>query len=71
MAVQSPGTPSLQMEEDVSNSYRNLVVHERYTALAWTPEAYDGETHYADLLKALSPALFILAVAAALMLAIL
>lgn len=38
---------------------------------AWTIEGYDGETHYSDVLKALSPAFFILAAAAALMLAIL
>ena len=36
----------------------------------WT-EGYDGETHYADVLKALAPALFILIAATALMLAIL
>lgn len=36
----------------------------------WT-EGYDGETHYADVFKALAPALFILTTAAALMLAIL
>ena len=36
----------------------------------WT-EGYDGETHYGDVFKALTPALFILATAAALMLAIL
>jgi hypothetical protein len=37
---------------------------------AWT-EGYDGQTHYADVFKALAPALFILTAAAALMLAIL
>lgn len=40
------------------------------TSAVWT-EGYDGQTHYADVLKALVPATFILAVAAALMLAIL
>jgi hypothetical protein len=40
------------------------------TATVWA-EGYDGETHYADVLKALAPALFILITAAALMLAIL
>lgn len=35
----------------------------------WT-EGYDGQTHYGDVLKALAPALFILAAATALMLAI-
>lgn len=41
------------------------------TAMAWTPEGYDGQTHYADVARALAPALFILIAAAALMLAIL
>ena len=40
------------------------------TAMVWT-EGYDGETHYADVFKALTPALLILATAAALMLAVL
>ena len=40
------------------------------TTTVWT-EGYDGETHYADVFKALAPALFILTAAAALMLAIL
>jgi hypothetical protein len=39
------------------------------TATVWT-EGYDGQTHYGDVLKALAPAMFILATAAALMLAI-
>ncbi|WP_156461152.1 hypothetical protein [Devosia sp. Root436] len=39
-------------------------------AAVWT-EGYDGETHYAEVLKALTPALFILAAAVGLMLAIL
>ena len=43
---------------------------EHRTATVWT-EGYDGQTHYADIFKALAPALFILATAAALMLAIL
>ncbi|MGV8855574.1 MAG: hypothetical protein ACOH2L_13105 [Devosia sp.] len=34
-------------------------------------EGYDGQTHYGDVLKALTPALFILVAAATLMLAIL
>ena len=37
----------------------------------WPAEGYDGQTHYADVLKALAPALFILGTAAALMVAIL
>jgi hypothetical protein len=39
------------------------------TAAVWT-EGYDGQTHHADVVKALAPAFFILATAAALMLAI-
>ena len=50
------------------NSFRHTTDRDR--TAAWTIEGYDGETHYSDVLKALSPALFILAVAAALMLAI-
>ena len=40
------------------------------TAMVWT-EGYDGETHYGDVFRALTPALFILVTAAVLMLAIL
>jgi hypothetical protein len=40
------------------------------TAMVWT-EGYDGETHYSNVLRALAPAFFILAIAAGLMLAIL
>ena len=40
------------------------------TGMVWT-EGYDGQTHYGDVLKALAPALLILAAAVALMLAIL
>lgn len=39
-------------------------------AAVWT-QGYDGETHYAAVAKALAPALFILAAATALMLALL
>lgn len=38
------------------------------SALAWSTEGYDGETHYAAVLKALAPALFILAAITGLML---
>ncbi|WP_164854853.1 hypothetical protein [Devosia sp. 1566] len=55
----------------MNNSVRNLSEHARHRAPAWSLEGYDGETHYSDVLKALSPAFFILTVAAALMLAIL
>ena len=41
------------------------------TSMAWSTEGYDGQTHYAEVFKALAPALFILATAAILMLAIL
>ena len=40
------------------------------SATAWT-EGYDGQTHYADVLRALAPATVILAMAAALLVAIL
>jgi len=40
------------------------------TAMVWS-EGYDGQTHYGDVLKALTPAFLILATAAGLMLAIL
>lgn len=40
------------------------------TSMVWT-EGYDGQTHYADVFKALAPALFILATAAALLVAVL
>lgn len=40
------------------------------TNAVWT-EGYDGETHYADVLRALTPAAFILIVAATLLLAVL
>lgn len=40
------------------------------SSFMWT-EGYDGQTHYAAVFKALAPALFILAAAAALMVAIL
>jgi hypothetical protein len=40
------------------------------SSAVWT-EAYDGQTHYGEVARALAPALFILAAATALMLAIL
>jgi len=40
-------------------------------SMAWSTEGYDGQTHYADVLKALTPAFLILAAVAGLMLAIL
>jgi hypothetical protein len=41
------------------------------TAMAWVPEGYDGETHYSYVLKALTPAIGILAIAATLLFAVL
>ncbi|WP_332685651.1 hypothetical protein [Devosia sp.] len=40
------------------------------TATVWT-ESYDGKTHYGDVFRALTPALFIVAIAASLLVAIL
>lgn len=40
------------------------------TSMVWT-EGYDGQTHYGDVFKALTPALFILGIAAGLLVAIL
>lgn len=40
------------------------------STMVWT-EGYDGETHYGDVAKALLPAMFILATATALLLALL
>ena len=39
------------------------------SSIVWV-EGFDGQTHYADVLKALAPAFFILVTAAALLLAI-
>lgn len=38
------------------------------SSLAWSTEGYDGQTHYGAVLKALAPALFILAAITGLML---
>lgn len=45
--------------------------HAGRSALAWTPEGYDGRTHYGTVLAALVPAIGILTVAVTLLLAIL
>ncbi|MDB5542068.1 MAG: hypothetical protein JWQ89_3795 [Devosia sp.] len=45
--------------------------HAGRSAFAWTPEGYDGRTHYGAVLTAIVPALGILAAAATLLLAIL
>jgi len=54
----------------MSNAEIKALENAGRTTMVWSG-GYDGETHYADVLKALAPALFILAVAAGLMLAIL
>ena len=41
------------------------------TSMAWSPEGYDGETHYSYVLKAMTPAIGILAIAATLLFAVL
>ena len=41
------------------------------SAFAWTPEGYDGRTHYGAVLAALVPAVGILAVAVTTLLAVL
>lgn len=38
---------------------------------AWSPEGYDGETHFGYVLKAMTPAIGILVVAAALLFVVL
>lgn len=45
--------------------------HAGRSAMVWSPEGYDGETHYGYVLRALTPAIGILAVAATLLFAIL
>ena len=39
--------------------------------MAWSAESYDGQTHYGDVFKALTPAFIILLVATGLLLALL
>ena len=41
------------------------------SSMVWSTEGYDGQTHYGDVFRALTPALLILAAATALMLALL
>jgi hypothetical protein len=45
--------------------------HASRAALAWTPEGYDGRTHFAPVVAAMTAAVGILAVAATLLLSIL
>jgi hypothetical protein len=51
----------------MSNSEITTIENAGRTAMAWSPEGYDGATHYSSVLAALTPALFILGVAAALL----
>lgn len=44
--------------------------HAGRSAMAWSPEGYDGRTHYGAVLGAMLPAIGILAVAATLLFAI-
>ena len=44
--------------------------HASRAAAAWSPEGYDGRTHYAALLIGVVPALGIIAAAAAFLMAI-
>ncbi|MGV3490312.1 MAG: hypothetical protein ACO1OG_03235 [Devosia sp.] len=45
--------------------------HAGRSALAWTPESYDGRTHYGSVLAAIIPAVGILVVAASLLFSVL
>ena len=45
--------------------------HAGRSAFAWTPEGYDGRTHYGAVIAALVPAIGIVSVAAALLFAFL
>lgn len=44
--------------------------HASRTAFAWSPEGYDGRTHFAAVIAAIVPAVGILAIAASMLLAI-
>jgi hypothetical protein len=59
-----------QAETVMTNMEINALKNKGHTATVWT-EGYDGETHYGDVFKALAPALFIVAIAASLLVAIL
>jgi hypothetical protein len=43
----------------------NTLEHASRAALAWSPEGYDGQIHYRTVLRAMLPAIGILAAAAA------
>jgi hypothetical protein len=54
----------------MTKSEVNALEHAGRTTMGWIPESYAGETHYGYVLKAMTPALGILAVAAALLFAL-
>ena len=45
----------------------NALEHAGRSAMAWSPEGFDGRIHFAALLGAIIPAIGILAVAAAIL----
>ncbi|KFC62531.1 hypothetical protein FF80_03626 [Devosia sp. LC5] len=45
-------------------------IEDARASMAWSSESYDGRTHYADILKALTPAFLILLAATGLLLAL-
>jgi hypothetical protein len=59
-----------QAETVMTNMQIKALENKGPTAVVWT-EGYDGQTHYGDVFKALTPALFILATAAGLLVAVL
>jgi hypothetical protein len=55
----------------VTQAEISALEHAGRTAVAWLPEGYDGETHFGYVLKAITPAIGILAIAATLLFAVL
>ena len=49
----------------------NALEHAGRTTMAWSTEGYDGQTHFGYVLRAMAPAIGILAVAATLLFAVL
>lgn len=41
--------------------------HAGRTSIAWVPEGYDGQSHYAGVIAAITPALIIVALAVGLL----
>ncbi|MGK2227743.1 MAG: hypothetical protein ACI9GK_001567 [Devosia sp.] len=70
MAGTNSSSPSATAEAVMTNIEFKALENASRTAMVWS-EGYDGQTHYGDVLKALTPAFLILATAAGLMLAIL